>query len=94
MRLRVVSDPGRRGDLRGGAGQLPLYLFDRSQDLHLTADELAQCNGVVKSTMANKASLISKTLHLGIFEPDLTRVAMLEQHPMAWMVQVNGIRLQ
>ena len=24
------------------------------------------------------------------FEPDLTRVAMLEQHPMAWIVQVNG----
>jgi hypothetical protein len=27
---------------------------------------------------------------LGIFEPDLTRVAVLEQHPMAWIVQVNG----
>jgi len=44
----------------------------------------------VKSTMANKAALIAKTLDLGMFEPDLTRVAMLEQHPMAWIVQVNG----
>jgi hypothetical protein len=34
--------------------------------------------------------LIAKTLDLGIFEPDLTRVAMLERHPMAWIVQVNG----
>jgi hypothetical protein len=40
--------------------------------------------------MANKAALIAKTLDLGMFEPDLTRVAMLEQHPMAWIVQVNG----
>ena len=24
-----------------------------------------------------------------MFEPDLTRVAMLERHPMAWIVQVN-----
>jgi len=40
--------------------------------------------------MANKAALIAKTLDLGMFEPDLTRVAMLERHPMAWIVQVNG----
>lgn len=40
--------------------------------------------------MANKAALIDKTLGLRIFEPDLTRRAMLEQHPLAWMVQVNG----
>jgi hypothetical protein len=40
--------------------------------------------------MANKAALIAKTLNLGIYEPDLTRLAMLEQHPLTWMVMVNG----
>jgi hypothetical protein len=40
--------------------------------------------------MANKAALIAKTLDLRMFEPDLTRVAMLERHPTAWIVQVNG----
>jgi hypothetical protein len=30
------------------------------------------------------------SLDLGMFEPDLTRVAMPERHPMAWIVQVNG----
>ena len=29
-------------------------------------------------------------LDIGIFEPDLTRVAMIEQHPMAWLVEVDG----
>jgi uncharacterized protein DUF6398 len=66
------------------------FLFDPSEDPYLTADKLAEQLGVVKSTMANKAGLIVKTLDLGMFEPDLTRVAMLERHPMAWIVQVNG----
>jgi len=93
---RKRPSPLVRGDVRiwaAGAiyavGQVN-FLFDRSQDLHLTADELAERIGVVKSTMANKASLIAKTLDVGIFEPDLTRAAMLEQHPIAWIVQVNG----
>jgi hypothetical protein len=66
------------------------FLFDRSQRPHLSAGQLAHHVGVVKTTMANKAALIAKTLNLGIYEPDLTRLAMLEQHPLTWMVMVNG----
>jgi hypothetical protein len=40
--------------------------------------------------MANKAAFNTKALNLGIYEPDLTRLAMLEQHPLTWMVMVNG----
>ncbi len=66
------------------------FLFDRTQDPHLTADELAAYAGVAKSTMANKAALISRALDLGVCEPELTRVAMIEQHPMAWIIEVDG----
>jgi hypothetical protein len=59
----------------------------------LTADQLAACLGVVKSSMANKSALINKTLNLGVFEPDLTRAAVLEQHPLAWLVKVDGLIL-
>jgi hypothetical protein len=69
------------------------FLFDRSQRPHMTADRLAECLGVVKTTMANKAAQINRTLDIGIFEPDLTRTAMLEQHPMAWLVEVDGFIL-
>jgi hypothetical protein len=41
--------------------------------------------------MANKAGLINRTLDIGIFEPDLTCEAMLAQHPMAWIVEVDGL---
>lgn len=57
----------------------------------MTGDRLATCLGVVKTTMANKAALINKTLNLGVFEPDLTTTAMLEQHPLAWLVEVDGL---
>jgi Domain of unknown function (DUF6398) len=93
---RKRPSPLPRGDVRiWAAGAIYTvgrvsFLFDRSQDPHMTADELAGHLGVVKSTMANKAALIAKTLDLGMFEPDLTRVSMLERHPMAWIVRVNG----
>jgi hypothetical protein len=92
---RKRPSPLARGDVRiWAAGAIYTvgrvnFLFDRSQRPHLTADELGDHIGVVKSTMANKAALIAKTLDLGMFEPDLTRVAVLE-HPMAWIVQING----
>ncbi len=66
------------------------FLFDPTQDPHLTTEQLAAEIGVVKSTMANKAALIGKLLDLQIYEPDLTREAMIAEHPMAWMVEVDG----
>ncbi len=96
---RKRPSPLARGDVRIWAagiiyavGQVN-FLFDRTQTPHLTADQLAERLGVVKTTMANKAGLVNRTLDLGIFEPDLTRVAMLEQHPMAWIVEVDGFLL-
>jgi hypothetical protein len=78
---RKRPSPLLRGDTRiwaAGAiyavGQVN-FLFDPSQRPHLTADQLAACLGVVKSSMANKSALINKTLNLGVFEPDLTRAA-------------------
>jgi len=67
------------------------FLFDRSQQPHMNAAQLSACLGVVKTTMANKAALINKTLKHGVFEPDLTTTGILEQHPLAWLVEVNGL---
>jgi hypothetical protein len=93
---RKRPSPLARGDVRIWAagviyalGQIN-FLFDRGQTPHMTADELAGALGVVKTTMANKAGLINKALGLSVFEPDLSRVAMIEQHPLAWLVEVNG----
>jgi Domain of unknown function (DUF6398) len=93
---RKRPTPLVRGDVRIWAagviyalGQVN-FLFDRTQTPHMTADQLAEALGVVKTTMANKAGLINRTLEIGIYEPELMRAAMLEQHPMTWMVMVDG----
>jgi hypothetical protein len=94
---RKRPSPLIRGDARiwaAGAiyavGQVN-FLFDRTQQPHLSADQLADRLRVVKTTMANKAALINKTLDVGIFEPDLTRSTVLEQHPVAWIIEINGL---
>ena len=66
-------------------------LFDRAQVPHLRGDELAARLGVAKSTMANKAARIRTLLELGWFEPELMRRSLLEQHPLTWLVEVNGV---
>lgn len=93
---RKRPSPLERGGVRiwaAGAiyavGQVS-FLFDRSQQPHLSADQLAECLGVVKTTMANKAAHINKALQLGVFEADLTHRAVLKQHPLAWLVEVEG----
>ena len=94
---RKRPSPLARGDARiwaagvlYAAGQIN-FLFDPTQTPHLTAKELAARLGVVQTTMANKAGLINRTLDIGIFEPELTRIAIQEQHPMAWIVEVDGL---
>lgn len=94
---RKRPSPLARGDARIWAagviyvlGQVN-FLFDRTQTPHMSADELAQALGVVKTTMANKAGTINRILDIGIYEPELMRVAMLEQHPLTWMVMVDGL---
>lgn len=93
---RKRPSPLARGDARIWAagviyavGQVN-FLFDPTQTPHLTAKQLAERLGVVQTTMANKAGLINRALAIGIFEPELTRLVMLEQHPMAWIVALDG----
>src|SRR4051812_40354993 len=94
---RKRPSPLARGDARiWAAGAIYAigqqnFLFDRTQTPHMTADELATALGVVKTTMANKAGLIARTLRLTVFEPELARVAVLEQHPLAWLVEVDRL---
>jgi hypothetical protein len=94
---RKRPSPLMRGDTRiWAAGVLYVlaqvnFLFDRSQTPHMSSAELATAINVKPTTMANKAAMINRMLDIGIYEPELTRVTMLERHPMAWIVQVNGL---
>ena len=66
------------------------FLFDKSQTLHIRADELAQCFGVSKSTAGNKAKDIRDMLNIGMMDFKWTLPSRMDDNPMAWMVSVNG----
>ena len=67
------------------------FLFDRSQPIHLTSDELATLTGVPKTTMANKARRICDLVDLGPLDFEFSRRDLLERNPLAWLVEVDGI---
>jgi len=71
-------------------GQLN-FLFDKSQMVHLTADQLSDVLNVKKTTMANKARLIRDILKLSHFDTEFSRRALIDSNQMAWMLEIDGI---
>jgi hypothetical protein len=94
---RKRPSPLLRGDLRIWAAATIYtvgsvnFLFDRSQPLHLSGDDLSDLTGVPKSTMANKSKQIRDLLGLGRLDVEFCRRDMIERHPSAWYVQVDGL---
>lgn len=94
---RRRPSPLVRGDLTIWAagilyavGQLN-FLLDPAQTPHATADELSGWLGVKKTTMSNKAKLVRDSLKLGDYEPELMRAALLDSHPLTWILVVDGL---
>lgn len=94
---RKRPSPLTRGDLAIWAagviyavGQLN-FLLDSSQTPHATADDLSGWLGVKKTTMGNKGRLIRETLELSDYEPELMRRELLDNHPLAWILEVDGL---
>ncbi len=96
MLARKRPSPLARGDLRDWAAAVIYtvgannFLFDRASEPFLSGDDLSRLTGVAKSTLANKARAIRQVLGLDPLEPCLCRRALLERHPYAWHVEVDG----
>jgi hypothetical protein len=94
---RKRPSPLVRGDVRVWAAAVLYtvgsvnFLLDRSQSLHMSADELSALTGVPKSTMANKSKRVRDLLGLGPFDHEFCRRELLEQSLFAWLVVVKGI---
>lgn len=99
MLARKRPSPLARGDLRVWAAAAIYavgannFLFDQASEPFLSGDDLAALTGVAKSTMANKARAIRKALDLDPLEPRLCRRELLERHPYAWYVAIDGLVL-
>ena len=69
----------------------PNFLFDKSQTLHTSPDELCDWFGVSKSTAGNKARQIRDVLKIGVFDPKWCLPSLLDANPFVWMVEIDGL---
>jgi len=66
------------------------FIFDKSQPIHLTADEMASPFGLAQSTVGNKAAEIRKMFDISYFSPEWSLPQLMQSHPAVWFVQLNG----
>lgn len=66
------------------------FLFDKSQTLHMRADELCAAFGVSQSSGANKARVINDMFGIVQFDPRWCLPSLLDENPLLWMLEVNG----
>ena len=57
----------------------------------MAATELCDVVGVSQSTGSRYARKIRDALDLKPFDPDWTLLSKVDENPMAWMIQVNGM---
>jgi hypothetical protein len=66
------------------------FLDDSSQTPHLKLTAVDEAFGVAQSTAQGKAKAIRDLLKISQFDFHWMRRQLVEQSPMAWMIQVNG----
>jgi hypothetical protein len=67
------------------------FLFDSSQKPYVPASRIWEFFGLSSSTMQAKSKQIRDLFHMHQFDPDWTIPSMIEQNPLIWMIQVNGL---
>ena len=70
------------------------FLFDKSFEPYLTADQICEYFGTKISSVSNKAREIKDMLNLGYFDPEFSTQRMSESNPLKEMVMVDGFIVQ
>jgi Domain of unknown function (DUF6398) len=69
------------------------FIGDPSQPGHMRLTDIDERFGVSEATGSAKSMAIRNLLKIHRLEPEWTLPSQMEQNPMAWMVQVNGLIL-
>lgn len=67
------------------------FLFDKSQEPHMTAAELCQLFGVSQSSASSKAKTIREMLKMHPFDPNWYLPSRIDDNPLVWLLEVNGV---
>ena len=60
------------------------FIFDRSQEIHMSAEELSAPFGVSKSTAGSKGNQIRDMFKMSYFSPEWTLPSIRERHPLTF----------
>ena len=63
------------------------FLFDKTQNPHMRAAELAEKFGLSQSTAGNKSREINKILKISMFDPEWTLPSRIGDNPLIWMFE-------
>jgi hypothetical protein len=69
------------------------FLFDKSQDPHMSASELCAAFGVAKGTGSAKSKTVRDALGMSQMDPDWYRPSHMGDNITAWMIMVDGLIL-
>lgn len=67
------------------------FLFDPSQDPHISASDLYAWFGVSSSTGQSKSKTVRDTLDISQLDPEWCLPSRLDDNPMAWLLSINGL---
>ena len=67
------------------------FIFDNSQEIHMTAGELASAFGISASTAGTKAGEIRKMFNISYLNVEWILPELIEDSPAIWMVMVDGL---
>jgi hypothetical protein len=66
------------------------FLFDKSEEVHMRADELCEIFGIAQSTCSAKSKQIRDMLGIDILEVKWTLPSNLLRNPRAWIIMIDG----
>jgi hypothetical protein len=67
------------------------FLFDSSQTPHIAASQIWEYFELSSSTMQAKSKQIRDLLGMYPMDPDWSTPSMVDQNPLIWMLEVNGL---
>ena len=66
------------------------FIFDKTQEINMTASELASGFGISASTASSKAAELRKMFQIDYFNVEWQLSELIEGNPAIWMVKING----
>ncbi len=67
------------------------FLGDPSRPHHMKMTDIDEAFGVSEATGSAKAKVIRELLKIHPLDPEWTPPSRMDENPMAWMIQVNGL---